>query len=121
MLDLLFFPLQYSPHPGYRRFVTLSTCFSLPHCRWYNQLRPGVIHTALTPEEQSIIDDAVRTMGTKWARIVTMLPGRTDNAIKVKHVGLKHQGSLSLLWRVIHGGASMSNSSDEQVVVVPHA
>jgi len=43
---------------------------------------PSVNKGELTEEEDQLIMELVQQMGTKWAKIAQMLPGRTDNAIK---------------------------------------
>lgn len=50
--------------------------------RWFNHLDPHILHTCWTKEEDRIIMDTIRKIGTKWAEIARMLPGRTDNAVK---------------------------------------
>ena len=43
---------------------------------------PSVNKEELTEEEDQLIMELVQQMGTKWAKIAQMLPGRTDNTIK---------------------------------------
>ena len=50
--------------------------------RWHNHLCPSVNKEEWTEEEDQLIMELVQQMGTKWSKIVKMLPGRTDNAIK---------------------------------------
>jgi len=50
--------------------------------RWHNHLCPDVKTDSFSPDEDRAIMEAVAAHGTKWADMVKLIPGRTDNAIK---------------------------------------
>ena len=50
--------------------------------RWFNHLCPEVKKGEWTEEEDCLIAEGVKELGTKWSEIVKEFPGRSDNAVK---------------------------------------
>ncbi|KAL0914071.1 hypothetical protein M5K25_017576 [Dendrobium thyrsiflorum] len=51
--------------------------------RWVNKLKPNLkTGCKFTEEEERTVIDMQARIGNKWARIATLLPGRTDNDVK---------------------------------------
>jgi hypothetical protein len=52
--------------------------------RWNNYLNPTLVHTPFTKEEDDLLIQLQSELGNKWAVISRALPGRTENAVKVR-------------------------------------
>ncbi|XP_021594422.2 transcription factor MYB120 [Manihot esculenta] len=65
-----------------QRHSGLSRCGKSCRLRWANHLRPNLKKGAFSPEEERLIVELHAKFGNKWARMATLLPGRTDNEIK---------------------------------------
>ncbi|KAI9115635.1 hypothetical protein K1719_013304 [Acacia pycnantha] len=65
-----------------QRKTGLARCGKSCRLRWTNHLRPNLKKGAFSPEEEKVILELHAQFGNKWARMATLLPGRTDNEIK---------------------------------------
>ncbi|XP_047309334.1 transcription factor MYB33-like [Impatiens glandulifera] len=65
-----------------QKMTGLSRCGKSCRLRWLNHLKPNLIKFAITPEEEKRIVELHYQIGSKWSRMASELPGRTDNDIK---------------------------------------
>ncbi|CAH0480694.1 unnamed protein product [Peronospora belbahrii] len=52
--------------------------------RWHNHLDPQIVRGAYSPEEDRLILEAQARLGNRWSVIAAMLPGRTEDAVKIR-------------------------------------
>ena len=50
--------------------------------RWHDHLNPDIIHGPWSENEDKILMDNHKTLGSKWREYRTLLPGRTGKAIR---------------------------------------
>ncbi|PIN19531.1 Transcription factor, Myb superfamily [Handroanthus impetiginosus] len=77
--------IQQHGHSNWRALpkqAGLLRCGKSCRLRWINYLRPDVKRGNFTPEEEQTIINLHNTIGNKWSKIASYLPGRTDNEIK---------------------------------------
>jgi myb proto-oncogene protein len=64
------------------KLAGLLRCGKSCRLRWTNYLRPDLKRGIFTEGEENLILELHATLGNRWSRIATQLPGRTDNEIK---------------------------------------
>ncbi|KAG8386631.1 hypothetical protein BUALT_Bualt03G0168500 [Buddleja alternifolia] len=77
--------IQTHGHGNWRalpKHAGLLRCGKSCRLRWINYLRPDVKRGNFTPEEERTIINLHNSIGNKWSKIASHLPGRTDNEIK---------------------------------------
>ena len=63
--------------------------------RWFNYLDPTLKPGGTwTKEEDETLWMLVEQYGRKWAHVARMMPGRTENVVKVRYNGLRRQAGL---------------------------
>lgn len=59
--------------------------------RYVNHLNPRLKHSEFTPTEDATIWRLFATIGSQWAKMSKVIPGRTDNNLKNRFHNLKRQ------------------------------
>ncbi|KAL8144501.1 hypothetical protein V2J09_017533 [Rumex salicifolius] len=60
----------------------LNRCGKSCRLRWTNYLRPDLKHEDFSPQEENLIVELHKAIGSRWSLIAKRLPGRTDNDVK---------------------------------------
>ncbi|KAL7130606.1 hypothetical protein ABFS83_13G145600 [Erythranthe nasuta] len=77
--------VQKNGHANWRALpkqAGILRCGKSCRLRWVNYLSPNVKRGNFSPEEEQIIINMHTSIGNKWSKIASCLPGRTDNEIK---------------------------------------
>ncbi|KAF5202223.1 Myb-related protein zm1 [Thalictrum thalictroides] len=77
--------VQKNGHSNWRALpkqAGLLRCGKSCRLRWINYLRPDIKRGNFTQEEEETVIRLHESLGNKWSKIASQLPGRTDNEIK---------------------------------------
>ncbi|KAJ4830260.1 hypothetical protein Tsubulata_029719 [Turnera subulata] len=112
--------IQKNGHENWRALpkqAGLLRCGKSCRLRWINYLRPDVKRGNFTKEEEETIIRLHQTLGNKWSKIASHLPGRTDNEIKnVWNTHLKKRLSSPKIEPKESSITSSSSSSSSTIV-----
>lgn len=75
--------------------------------RWKNYLAPGIQNGPWTLDEDALLVQKVKDLGTMWSKMVRFFPGRTDVNLKNRWVTLKYKKGA-------HYGEDMPNSTTQE-------
>ncbi|XP_042505658.1 transcription factor MYB20-like [Macadamia integrifolia] len=64
------------------KLAGLLRCGKSCRLRWTNYLRPDLKRGLLSESEEKMVIDLHASLGNRWSKIASHLPGRTDNEIK---------------------------------------
>ncbi|KAE8654141.1 Myb-related protein Zm38 [Hibiscus syriacus] len=119
-LRLITFIQKYG-HENWRalpKHAGLLRCGKSCRLRWINYLRPNVKRGNFSKEEEETIIRLHESLGNKWSKIASHLPGRTDNEIKnVWNTHLKKR-LASKAENIPQNGEPMASSSCSTVTLV---
>ena len=67
--------------------------------RWLNHLDPGLTKGPWTPQEDHVIFETQKKVGSKWSCISRLLVGRTENQVKNRYNSLKQLTNRRIVGR----------------------
>eukprot|EP01138_Halocafeteria_seosinensis_P009361 gb/GECG01009566.1/.p1 GENE.gb/GECG01009566.1/~~gb/GECG01009566.1/.p1 ORF type:complete len:627 (+),score=86.53 gb/GECG01009566.1/:1-1881(+) len=81
--------------------------------RWTNHLHPSIKKGDWTEEEDRKLLEAYEELGQRWSKIAASLPGRTENAVKIRWKGLQRKQRRSSGGRRSSVGSVSSGFTDD--------
>lgn len=81
--------------------------------RWKNHLNPMINKGPYTEEEDRILLHAQYQMGNKWSQIAQMLPGRTEDSVKIRFKSLQQNPQ-----KAIQSYAQVAQIKQEKMAII---
>ncbi|OQR94008.1 myb-like DNA-binding protein [Achlya hypogyna] len=77
--------------------------------RWRNHLDPSINKGPYTAEEDKVILSAQARLGNKWSQIAQLLPGRTEDSVKIRWKSLKQNPERANHHRRLTAGHALNS------------